>query len=65
MCGSGVGGWALVSVLMNTWPLDSCSGLVFEDDTNVVLVTYGATFGTPCGDYTGDSARYYRQSALE
>lgn len=38
--------------------------LIYEDDTNVVLVSYGATFGTPCGDYTGDSARYYRQSAM-
>ena len=39
--------------------------IIFEDDTNVVLVSYGATYGTACGDYTGDSARYYRQSALE
>jgi hypothetical protein len=38
--------------------------LIYEDDTNVVLVSYGATFGTACGDYTGDSARYYRQSAM-
>lgn len=39
--------------------------IIFEDDTNVVLVSYGATYGSACGDYTGDSARYYRQSALE
>lgn len=38
--------------------------LILEDDTNVALVTYGASYGTPCGDYTGDSARYYRKSAL-
>ncbi|CAF1539662.1 unnamed protein product, partial [Didymodactylos carnosus] len=35
------------------------------DDTNVLLVTYGSTYGTVCGDYDGDSARYYRQSALQ
>jgi len=38
--------------------------MILEDDTNVALVTYGQSIGTPCGDYTGDSARYYRQSAL-
>jgi hypothetical protein len=38
--------------------------LVLQDDTNVALVSYGATFKTKCGDYTGDSARYYRTSAL-
>lgn len=38
--------------------------LVLEDDTNVALVTYGASYGTPCGDYTGDSARYYRKSLV-
>jgi len=35
-----------------------------HDDTNVALIVYGATFGTKCGDYTGDSARYYRYSLL-
>ena len=38
---------------------------ILHDDTNVALITYGATFGSACGDYTGDSARYYRQSALK
>ena len=38
--------------------------LILEDDTNVVLVSYAANFGTVCGDYDGDSARYYRQSAM-
>jgi len=29
--------------------------LILEDDTNVALVSYGQSIGTPCGDYTGDS----------
>jgi hypothetical protein len=36
--------------------------MILEDDTNVALIAYGSTFGTVCGDYTGDSARYYRAS---
>lgn len=39
--------------------------LVLEDDLNVALVSYGATYGTACGDYDGDSARYYRKSAAQ
>ncbi len=35
--------------------------LTFTDDTNVLLVVYGATSKSPCGDYTGASAVFYRQ----
>lgn len=38
--------------------------MILEDDTNVALISYGSTFGTACGDYVGDSARYYRESLL-
>jgi len=34
--------------------------LILEVENNVALVTYGATFGTPCGDYVGDSAVFFR-----
>jgi hypothetical protein len=30
-------------------------GFILTFDTNVALVSYGATFNTPCGNYTGDS----------
>ena len=35
--------------------------LILTFDTNVALVSYGPTYNTVCGNYTGDSAVYYRQ----
>jgi len=34
--------------------------LILEVENDVALVTYGATFGTICGDYEGDSAVFFR-----